>query len=891
MVSALIHVHCLMATPPASRDEFEVALVCSRPLEYNAISLLFDQFWDENGDQYGRAIGDTNTYTTGRFGKFDVVLVLLPNTGKVSAASATASLRSSYPALRLVILTGICGGVPSSDAGDEILLGDVIISKTVIQYDYGKQYPDDFAVKDTTEDSLGRPDKNIRSLIAVLETARGRELIEKRAADFLEQIQNFPATGIRRKGDTYQYPGTASDKLFEASYRHKHHTSLQCLCAQCHEYSDPVCEESRDQGCDVLGCDDKHSMPRQRLETKRQLEQQGGSKKAQIPSIFIGRFGSSDKILKSGEHRDWVAKRYGVLAFEMEGAGVWDELPCIIVKGVCNYADSHNNNLWQNFAAATAATVAKSLVERYTKTDKPTIIQVKQQIEEMMKDKENRDCLKDLHQTDPRDDKTRIQRTKGNLLKDSYRWILSHDDFKRWRDNPQYRLLWIKGDPGKGKTMLLCGIIDEIENSTTVHCLSYFFCQATEVRLSSAKAVIRGLIYMIITQRPSLISYVREKYDISGKKLFDDGNTWDALSKILMAMLNDASLDDAVLVVDALDECIKELPLLLEFISRASNSSRAKWIVSSRNWPLIEENLDTPRQGVRLCLELNESSVSTAVQTYIRHKVKELTDQKGYDSTTQHAVEQHLMSNAHGTFLWVALVCQDLGDPKVKRRHTLNKLQTSYPPGLDPLYLRMMENIRDSLDAETCRQILAIVSVVYRPITLAELSPLLDSEDEYKKDELTEIIESCGSFLTIRDNVIYFIHQSAKDFLFDKAPDQFLASDIGYQHRIIFLRSLEILSKTLRRDMYSLRLPGFPIEQVSSPSPDPLAPITYLCIYWVDHFCDPRCLKALSLENRQQSEDAIAKFFESKCLYWLEALSLLRVISQGWLAIEKLIVG
>lgn len=873
-----------MATPPASRDEFEVALVCSRPLEYNAISLLFDQFWDENGDQYGRAIGDMNTYTTGRFGKFDVVLVLLPNTGKISAASATASLRSSYPALRLVILTGICGGVPSSDAGDEILLGDVVISKTVIQYDYGKQYPDDFAVRDTTEDSLGRPDKNIRSLTAVLETARGRELIEKRVANLLEQIQNL-------KRDTYQYPGTASDKLFEASYRHKHHTSLQCLCAQCHEYSAPVCEESRGLGCDVLGCDDKHSIPRQRLETKRQLEQQIGNKEAQIPSIFIGRFGSSDKMLKSGEHRDRIAKHYGVLAFEMEGAGVWDELPCIIVKGVCNYADSHNNRPWQNFAAATAAAVAKSLVERYTKTDKPTIIQVKQQIEEMMKVKENRDCLKDLHQTDPRDDKTRIQRTKGNLLKDSYRWILSHEDFKRWCDNPQYRLLWIKGDPGKGKTMLLCGIIDEIEKSTTTHCLSYFFCQATEVRLSSATAVLRGLIYMIISQRPSLISYVREKYDISGKKLFDDGNAWDALSKILMAMLNNASLDDAILVVDALDECNKELPLLLEFISRASNSSRTKWIVSSRNWPLIEENLDTPKQGVRLCLELNETSVSTAVQTYIRHKVKELADQKGYDSTTQDAVEQHLMSNAHGTFLWVALVCQDLGDPKVKKRHTLNKLKTSYPPGLDPLYLRMIENIRDSLDAETCRQILAIVSVVYRPITLAALSRLLDSDDDFESDELTDIIGSCGSFLTIRDDVIYFIHQSAKDFLLEKAPDQFLASGIGYQHRIIFLRSLEILSKALHRDMYNLRLPGFPIEQVSSPSPDPLAPITYSCIYWIDHYCDPRCLQALSLESRQQSEEAIAKFLEGKYLYWLEALSLLRGMSEGWLAIQKLIVS
>ncbi|KAM0449365.1 hypothetical protein ACHAO4_007712 [Trichoderma viride] len=878
-----------MATPPASRDEFEVALVCSLALEYDAVSLLFDQFWDENGDQYGRAIGDPNTYTTGRFGKFDVVLVLLPNTGKVSAASATASLRSSYPGLRLVILTGICGAVPSSDAGDEILLGDVIISKTVVQSDYGKQYPDDFVAKDTTEDSLGRPDKNIRSLVAVLETARERERIEERAAVLLEQIQDLAAKKPRRlTADTYQYPGAASDKLFKADYRHKHHLSPQCLCEKCHEYSDPVCQESRDLACDVLGCDDDHVIKRQRLEKNRRLDQQGRSKEAQIPSVFIGRFGSNDQLLKSGEHRDWTARRYGVLAFEMEGAGVWDELPCIIVKGVCNYADSHMNNHWQNFAAATAASVAKSLVERYTKTDRSPTIQIKEQVEKMMEDKKSSECLKDLHQTDPRDDRTRIQRTKGNLLKDSYRWVLSHSDFKKWRDSPQYRLLWIKGDPGKGKTMLLCGLIDEIERSTTIHCLSYFFCQATEVRLRNATAVLRGLIYMIVIQRPSLISHVRERYDSSGKKLFDDGNAWEALSKTLMAMLNDASLKDAILIVDALDECVEGLPLLLNFLSHASSSSRAKWIVSSRNWPVIEENLDTAIQGVRLCLELNETSVSTAVQAYIKHKMQELTEKKGYDTTMQNAVEQHLTSNAHGTFLWVALVCQGLGDPKVKKRHTLHKLKASYPPGLNSLYQRMLENIRDSLDADICRRILAIISVVYRPITLAELCQLLDSHDYYENDDLLDIIGSCGSFLTIRNDVVYFIHQSAKDFLLDEASDQILASGIGNQHHIIVSRSLDVLTKTLQRDIYGLRFPGFPIEQVSRPNSDPLAPVAYSCIYWIDHFSDSKCLQALVPEERPQSEDAITKFFERKYLYWLEALSLLRGMSNGFLAIQKL---
>jgi hypothetical protein len=98
-------------------------------------------------------------------------------------------------------------------------------------------------------------------------------------------------------------------------------------------------------------------------------------------------------------------------------------------------------------------------------------------------------CVQDLHLTNPRDDKKRIEDTKGSLLEDSYRWILENSDFQRWRNDQQSRLLWIKGDPGKGKTMLLCGIINELEKSMSkIDILSYFFCQATDSRINHATA-------------------------------------------------------------------------------------------------------------------------------------------------------------------------------------------------------------------------------------------------------------------------------------------------------------------------------------------------------------------------------------------------------------------
>lgn len=134
-------------------------------------------------------------------------------------------------------------------------------------------------------------------------------------------------------------------------------------------------------------------------------------------------------------------------------------------------------------------------------------------------------CIQDLRLTDPRDDKKRIEDTKGGLLEDSYHWILENSDFQQWRNNQQSRLLWIKGDPGKGKTMLLCGITNELKRSIPKSVLlSYFFCQATDSRINNATAVLRGLIYLLVKYQPSLISHVRTRYDQAGKTLFEDAN-------------------------------------------------------------------------------------------------------------------------------------------------------------------------------------------------------------------------------------------------------------------------------------------------------------------------------------------------------------------------------
>ncbi|KKF94672.1 Vegetative incompatibility protein HET-E-1 [Ceratocystis platani] len=260
-------------------------------------------------------------------------------------------------------------------------------------------------------------------------------------------------------------------------------------------------------------------------------------------------------------------------------------------------------------------------------------------------DEKDKKCLSDLFVTDPSIDKRDIEEKKGGLLRDCYKWIIEHADFKRFKTDSESRLLWIRGDPGKGKTMLLCGIIDELQLDPSLS-LSYFFCQATGgERFNTATSVLRGLIYHLVTHNPQLVKHVRAKYDRKGNQRFNNGDTWRELCEIMSAMLNDPTLEHTVLIVDALDECTVERQRLLTFISTASP---AKWIVSSRNWLDIEETFNDVEQKVTISLEMNQHLVSAAVDIYIRPKVDMLARRQRYDDDTKATVLEYLQTNANG---------------------------------------------------------------------------------------------------------------------------------------------------------------------------------------------------------------------------------------------------
>ena len=335
-----------------------------------------------------------------------------------------------------------------------------------------------------------------------------------------------------------------------------------------------------------------------------------------------------------------------------------------------------------------------------------------------------------MRQTDPCDNKKRIKDTKGGLLADSYRQVLNNAAFLQQQLHSDSQLLWVKGNPGKGKTMLLCGVIDELRSSLPqAALLSYFFCQETNSRINSATAVLRGLLYMLVHQQLLLVSHIRKKHNYAGKSLFKDANAQVALTKMFANVLRDLSLSTTYLITNALDECVTNRPKLLSFIAKQfSVSSCVKWIVSSRNWAAIEDQLETAEHKTKLSLKLNAESVAVAVKAFIQQKVGQLAQEKRYKPDVRDAVLQHLTSCADDTFLQVALVCQNL--QKELRLDVLKKLAL-FLPRLDSLYMRMLQQICMLGDANICLQVLATTAVLHRPVTVAKLVALVEQLKDY----------------------------------------------------------------------------------------------------------------------------------------------------------------
>ncbi|KAH8430190.1 uncharacterized protein LDX57_007860 [Aspergillus melleus] len=489
-----------------------------------------------------------------------------------------------------------------------------------------------------------------------------------------------------------------------------------------------------------------------------------------------------------------------------------------------------------------------------------------------------------------------IHQTRGAALKESYEWILCHSQYLCWRDRNSSQVLWVKGDPGKGKTMLLCGIIDELRSTTKLAdsqantLLSFFFCQATVPKLSNAHAVLRGLIYMLIDTQPSFLPHVRRRFKNTGEPRFGDAEAWTALCNMFFDILRDSSPDKIYIVVDALDECVQGQDKLLQFILQGTNEfPHVKWIISSRNHVEQRTRLDGSQSILSLELQKNADLVSMAISAYISDRISKLESLQN-DDNLQEYVRQALQEKAEGTFLWVALVVQEL---ERVDSWDVEQVVHDVPTGLDGLYARMIDHIKKlaAQSREYCQLVLSATALAYRPLQLLELGVVsgLPNKIAGNVKDTEKIVKRSGSFLTVRDKTVYFVHQSAKDYLIEKGGQNIFSSGPTAAHRRMFMQSLQALSSNLRRNIYELNLekPDISVFEIANcrPDPDPLFALQYSCTHWLDHYLAANSESSDRIESPENQD--ISQFFREHLLHWLESLGLIGEVRHGILSLKR----
>ncbi|KAF4485306.1 Vegetative incompatibility protein HET-E-1 [Colletotrichum fructicola Nara gc5] len=253
-----------------------------------------------------------------------------------------------------------------------------------------------------------------------------------------------------------------------------------------------------------------------------------------------------------------------------------------------------------------------------------------------------------------------------------------------------------------------------------------------------------------------------------------------------------------------------------------------------------------------------------------------------YDYSTRSMVERHLSENANNTFLWVALVCKTLG---AIQGYEVEMVLDDLPEGLTALYRQMLREFSTSKHSMLPRKVLAILSVLKRPIALWEL-PLITELPRHIAANMSFVEQLLGDL----------------DFLQDEQFSGF--AGIADRHHSVFQHSLKILheSHILRRDILGLNVPDSSSKDTKPPISDQLACLKYSCAHWVDHLQAglilPKMKRPLTSMPSQLGESPvltdleiirkISDFFRSKFLYWMEALIRLGHVSEGIQAIQKL---
>ncbi|KAF9885377.1 hypothetical protein FE257_012995 [Aspergillus nanangensis] len=741
-------------------NDYTVGWICALPCEYAAAQSCLDEEHDDLSVDDSQ--GDNHDFTLGQIGKHNVVIAVLPKGGHgtTSATAVARDMLHCFPNIRIGLMVGIGGGMPTEQ---DIRLGDVVVSAPqngmsgVFQYDFGKSVQDQAFVYTGV---LDQPPVALRAAMAKTEARydlKGHQIEERLNAILSENPR------LRQK---YSRPSPTTDLLFKPGLTHDSICNHKTGCVN--DQINLVLREERSQ-CEAI-------------------------------AIHYGTIASGNQLIKNAAIRDMLSKEKNILCFEMEAAGLMNHFPCAVIRGICDYSDSHKNDQWQGYAALTAALYTKDLLSQLS----PHKTNVEKRMAEILS---HVDKAMSRTETGVRNVESKLKMQEYNTIlnwisdldhglqlsdylsrctPETGAWFLESAEFNEWLAGPQ-QLLFCPGIPGAGKTMISSIVVDHLHrvfrNEKRVGIAFAFIGYQTQM---SYLDLLRGLLKQLIPNpAPDEVIGLYEYHTQKGTR-----PSLDEIFNTLCTVIRHFSR--TFIVLDGLDEIPASDGVRSRIVTGLFNIQDAvcaNIAVTSRPISGIVESFQ--RRSIRRDIRATDDDVHRFIDDEILTFEPWIREADGLKRNITDAV----VKATDGMFLLAQLHLNTL------HRETtianISKTLEDLPAG-SLAYNHAYENIMTRITNQPknykslALHVLAWITRSHRPIQIPELEHALAASDgsseldKHNVPQLSLMVEVCAGLITYSKKLatIQLVHYTASEY-FEKYWSLWFPEANQYMARVL----------------------------------------------------------------------------------------------------------
>ncbi|KAF3074188.1 Ankyrin-3 [Trichoderma lentiforme] len=775
-------------------NDYTIGWLCAIGTEQLAAKALLDEEHDWPDSVSPR---DDNAYTLGKLGKHNIVIAGLPlgEYGITAVANASKDMLRSFPNIRIGLLVGVAGGVPGKH---DIRLGDVVVGITngqgaVFQYDFGKAIQEqDF-----------QPTMFLNQSPPLLRTTAGRLQTHHRLHGHqLQQTIDGILNKYPKLQEEFQRPDRSADRLYLSNVVHP---------------------PANNDSCEIT-CDNSMLVPRK----QRAMNQDE-------PVIHYGLIASGSQLIKDALIRDRLAEK-DVLCFEMEAAGVMNYFPCLVIRGICDYSDSHKNKHWQGYAALAAAAYAKDLLRGISPSNveaekrlATTISSIKENVDQLVDVNLQSRNMAILNWLTPFNQSAQQADYLHRRQEGTGKWLLDSDKFQAWIHSKK-QMLFCPGMPGAGKTILTSTVVDHLQSKFQKDSkigIAYFFFDYKRQDEQTIDGVLASFLRQLAASQHSLPDAVHELYEKHNTQAIQIRPPTEKLIQVLKSVM--MLYSRTFIIIDALDECNSAdctRQSIIKHIFQLQSETEANIFITSR--PEVSEVfLKIPTIEIRANGE--------DVERYLKDSMIHLPRFVQTNPQLQDEIVHSILQAVDGMFLIAHLYLHSLKG-KINYNQVIDALQnlekgsTAY----EKIYDDTMNRINSQCEEEKilATSVLSWLFLAKRPMRVAELQHALavkPNESDFDRRNMSDIetmTSVCAGLVTIDDesNIIRLVHYTTQEYFqqtsktwFREARTKSTKTCITY----LSYRAFEFREGDSRDDVVS-RVGRYPFY-------------SYASLYWGDH--------------------------------------------------------